>query len=272
MTELSKTVYTPNAAASEFIKTFKSLMRSRAAWEVWADFVSMFAAALSNRVDKENAEKREAEYLSTIKKYSPNEQEVFPELCCITINALEFERWQDFLGSLYMALDLGNHWKGQFFTPYDVTRLMARISAVNDMFEIVEKRGYVTVNDCACGAGATLIAAAEIACDELSVKHGLNWQNHVLFTAQDIDPVTAKMCYIQLSLLGCAGYVKIGDSLSDPMREGDDNSKYWYTPMWFSDCWQFRRVARMLDKKALTVKAPRAKGFTQEDIEKLISF
>lgn len=50
------------------------------------------------------------------------------------------------------------------------------------------------------------------------------------------------MCYLQLSLLGCAGYVKIANTLTDPMRKNDDINKYWYTPMYFSDVWRIRRA------------------------------
>ena len=70
----------------------------------------------------------------------------------------------------------------------------------------------------------------------------MNFQNHVLVTAQDIDYTTALMCYIQLSLLGMAGYVKIGNSLTEPMSTNDATDNYWFTPMYFSDVWVFRRL------------------------------
>ena len=57
------------------------------------------------------------------------------------------------------------------------------------------------------------------------------------------------MCYIQLSLLGCAGYVVIGDSLAHPMTAVDrrgliprGEGNVWYTPMYFRDVWHWRRV------------------------------
>lgn len=245
---MAKTVNVRGDSAREFTGVYQKLMTERSAWEIWADFISMFADAISNSVDESHFEAREDDFNKIRAKYSGAEYEHFRELSAITVRALDENMWQDFLGSLYMALELGNHWKGQFFTPYSVTRFMAKSAMGADFYEKVCGKGYVTANDCACGAGATLIALAEYACGELSVKHGLNWQNHVLFTAQDVDSITAKMCYIQLSLLGCAGYVKIGDSLMDPIHAGDDNTNYWYTPMWFSDVWQYRRVWRSVDK------------------------
>lgn len=60
--------------------------------------------------------------------------------------------------------------------------------------ELLKGKRYISVNDPACGAGAMLIAFANVA-----KKHGINYQKHVLFVAQDIDRTAAMMCYIQMS-------------------------------------------------------------------------
>lgn len=66
---------------------------------------------------------------------------------------------------------------------------------------------------------------------------------------QDIDQLAGKMCYIQLSLLGCAGYVVIQDTLSNPVICQDDkyllpkdNGNIWYTPMYYTDIWTGRKL------------------------------
>lgn len=66
---------------------------------------------------------------------------------------------------------------------------------------------------------------------------------------QDIDPVTAQMCYIQLSLQGAAGYIKIGDTLCNPMSSRDNPTAgdYWFTPMYFHPIWQLRKYIHRLD-------------------------
>ena len=68
---------------------------------------------------------------------------------------------------------------------YTVCKMMAEMT-LNDIVSHVKEHGYITINDPACGAGATLIAAIHAAAKPLG-KAGLNWQNHVLITAQDID-------------------------------------------------------------------------------------
>lgn len=103
----------------------------------------------------------------------------------------------------------------------------------------------LTINDSCCGAGATLIAAINEARKQLE-KVNLNFQNHVLVVAQDIDEIVALMCYIQLSLLGVAAYIKVGDVFTQPMSTDDNGENYWFTMMYFSDVWAMRRVFHSL--------------------------
>lgn len=224
----------------EFLRVFKQLTYRHRSWEVWNDFVTMFACAISNAVDKTHYDEREALYMKTIKKYNKQDQMLFPELTAYTVMALEYNPEQDFLGKIFMGLELGDSGKAQIFTPYHVCDLMARIS-LEDVVSKVKKDGYITITDPCCGAGATLIAALNEARKQLE-KVGLNFQNHVLIAAQDIDSMVALMCYIQLSLLGMAAYIKIGNSLTEPMCSNDTIENYWFTPIYFSEVWVMRRL------------------------------
>lgn len=168
------------------------------------------------------------------------------EMLGIITLALDENPEQDFLGNLFMKLEFGNHWKGQFFTPYHVCQLMAEMNT-NQLDEELKEKGWVSVNDCACGAGATLIAMANT-----MKNHGINFQNHSLFVAQDIDRIAGLMCYIQLSLLGCAGYVVIADTISSPLvgsvlnPSPTESQEMWVTPMFASDIWHYRRLFNMI--------------------------
>jgi hypothetical protein len=68
-----------------------------------------------------------------------------------------------------------------------------------------------------------------------------------LFTANDIDRVVAQMCYIQLSLLGCAGWVAVANTISNPvcgdplMPVEKPGQEFWYTPFYFRGEWNCRR-------------------------------
>ena len=210
----------------EFLDTFRGLCHSRSAWQVWADVMAAIACSISNAIDRSpgHFEKREKEYAECIKRIGS--VEAAAQLMGVIVLALENNPEQDFLGKMYMNLELSNHWKGQFFTPYSVCKLMAEITC-GEVDSRIEEQGYISVCDLACGAGATLIAAAN------SMKRSkYNYQNHVLFVGQDIDRVVAQMCYIQLSLLGCAGYICVGNTLTNPMegnvlfpREGEGGDR-----------------------------------------------
>lgn len=227
----------------EFVKAFNRLAVSKSRWTVWEDFVVLFACSISNAVDhsKEHYDVREKRYLQIIKKYNKADAEIFPELASYVICALNKNQEQDYLGKLFMDLNLGNDHNGQFFTPYNVCQLMADISCSlgDDIYSVK------TINDCACGAGATLIAAYHTM-RKLYAKKNVNAQNYVLMYAQDIDETVALMCYIQLSMLGIAGMVKVGNSLTDPMCSGDSTENYWFTPVYFLPPWTDRRLIREL--------------------------
>ena len=237
-------------AERDFIKIFNQLVYRRNPWTAWRDFVTLSACSISNAVDRTPSRwgTREDLYLSAIKGYTQEEAELFPQLLATTAMALETNPAQDFLGCLYMNLDFGSGWSGQFFTPWNVSEMMARMTIGNIADEIKEK-GFVSVLDCACGAGCILLAHA-YACRQLQPP--VNYQQSVLYVGQDLDPVVARMCYIQLSLMGCAGYVVTGDSLAHPARGSllhpvvDEGCELWFTPMWYSEAWTFRQISDSL--------------------------
>ena len=231
----------------EFLRIFHQLTHRHRAWDIWKDFIVMFACAISNSLDKEHFDEREKRYLKIIKKYNESERNLFPELTAHTVVALEENPEQDFLGSIFMELNLGNDANGQFFTPYHICGMAAKIAG-QDIFSIVDENGYITIHDPCCGAGATLIAGVHEARKQLE-KRKLNFQNHVLVVAQDIDETVALMCYIQLSLLGVAAYVKVGNTFTEPITKNDNKENYWYTPMYFSYVWQVRRILHSVKKE-----------------------
>ena len=202
-------------------------------WQVWNDFLSLSAISLANVMPAPEKEEREKQYLSIMDKYQKEEQEAFPKMLGLVVLALEENPEQDFLGSLYHYMNLQQEQKGQFFTPYHICQFMPEIQFSDaEADEMLKERRYISVNDPACGAGAMLIAFANVA-----KRHGINYQKHVLFVAQDIDRTAAMMCYIQLSLLGCPAVVAIGDSLAKPFPHPDN--EVWCTMFYYLNQWRF---------------------------------
>ncbi len=239
-----KTVRFQKRSQAEFARQFTSLCNVKSSWEVWADFVTMSATAIANALDRqgETHDAREKEYLSIINRYPKAEQQIFPELLAKLVEALEEEPEQDFLGEMFMSLELGSHWKGQFFTPYSICQLMAAIT-IDSRADQIAVRGWTSINDPCCGAGALLIAAR----NEMA-KRGLG-PRQALYVAQDIDRTAALMCYLQLSLLGCAGYVVVGDTLTQPsvgptgsplLIAPAEGQEVWLMPAFYDEVWAYR--------------------------------
>lgn len=233
------------------VDSINQLCRSRPKWEVWNDFIRLTAICLANGMPAGRRDDREDTYEQIAGKYSSEELGLVAKMFGAVVEGLDENPEQDFLGSLFIALDLHDEWKGQFFTPYDISHAMAAINIgdPDDTKAKIEDRGFVSVNDPACGAGSLLIAFA----NECK-REGVNYQTSVLFVAQDIDELAALMCYIQLSLLGCPGYVIVGNSLSEPIKYIDkkglvpaDETNVWYTPMYYRNVWQTRRAFAMMD-------------------------
>lgn len=238
---MSRTVVS-GSSQRQFVKLFDSVCNWNQRWERWQDMVNLIAISIANVTDHVHAVERLAHYERIRAKYKPEEFAVFDEIFTELVNNLEQNPFQDFLGQMYMELELGSHWHGQFFTPYNLCRMMAKVCVTDSVLEQIEDKGWVAANDPACGGGATLIGLADV----LKEK-GVNYQQRVLFVGQDLDSVAAMMCYIQLSLLGCAGYVHIGDTLSAPLTGASallpsPSSDTWYTPMYFSSIWSGRVI------------------------------
>jgi type I restriction-modification system DNA methylase subunit len=154
-------------------RAFVALMEksgySRSLYTVFRDFCEPAALSMSNAIDRAQYEQREGRYMEIVKTYKKEEVARFPEMFASIVLSLE-ERKGDCLGQLFMALDLGNDRAGQFFTPYHVSLLMAKMLC-GDVKAQCKARGYVRVMEPAVGAGGIVIATAEAFEDE-----GINYQ------------------------------------------------------------------------------------------------
>ncbi len=105
-------------------------------------------------------------------------------------------QYDDALGELYMAVGYPNKDAGQFFTPYDITRLMAEIQMPADRAAALEiarsnPEGKIRILDPACGSGSMLCAAWEMA-------HERGYDDLMEFYGQDIDPYCVVMARVNL--------------------------------------------------------------------------
>lgn len=197
---------------ADFIREFQKLAPHRHRYEVFRDFVHMSAFSLVNAWPYTRSESIEAEFATIKAKYSPDEFTGFTRLLALLRELLEPEP-RDILGQLYMSLELGNENTGQFFTPPEVSELMARMMVPSDG-DLLGGKPFVTLAEPACGAGGMVLAFVKI-----MIEAKLNPMQCLWVHAQDIDRTAALMCYIQLSLWGVPAAVVVGNTLMNEQRE-----------------------------------------------------
>jgi N-6 DNA Methylase len=198
--------------AKEFEKLFRGFLPNHSPSTVFADFCALAALSLANAIIKD--QERERRYMEIVGRYNREEANAYAHMLALVVTALDCETPPDFLGNMFHRLELHNRWKGQFFTPMNLCRMMAEMTLGDKVGEIIEERGFITVQEPAVGAGAMIVAMATA-----MRQRGINYQQHMHVTAIDVDPVAAHMAFIQLSLLHVPAEVYIGNTLSLEMRE-----------------------------------------------------
>jgi type I restriction-modification system DNA methylase subunit len=186
-----------------FIKLLDTINYSRNRYEVFNDWLILASSSLYSW---KNDPKVEEEYLQFANQYKKEELEQHAKLLEIIVNALE-ENEQDFLGEVFTFGEFSNENKGQFFTPYHISRFMAE--AIIGEKEPQQNRIIKVCEPC-CGSGGMLIASASV-----MKSRGINFQQNAFFYAVDIDARCARMTFIQLSLLGMPAIVVCGNALTN---------------------------------------------------------
>lgn len=235
----------------DFQKTFASFGASgHSLWQVWEDFLIISSSILCGTWDQYGREDpgKKKQFDVAWGRYTGEEHVGLSDMLDDLMKAMDINPEQDFLGEIFMELGISDKWKGQFFTPYTLARTMASMTA-RSAAERVEEHGWSKITDPACGAGVTLLAVR----NELQAL-GIGG-DQVLFVGQDISTTACLMCHIQLSLLGCAGYVVCADTLTNPLKLSIDGispalkegQTARFTPLWYGDVWQGRMAARYMD-------------------------
>lgn len=215
----------PEEAKKEFIRIFKYTGHHLRRWDVFCDFITLAASELDiARIRTEdNIEKSR----KICERYSADDLDNFHKLFCMLVSALE-GKFQDFLGSVFMELELGSDDMGQFFTPYCVQSLMAKL-VFPDIDDTIKKRGWVELSEPCCGAAGMVIAYVEH-----MLEAGYNPSEQLFVNCIDIDPIAADMAFIQLSLLGVAAEVITGNTLTMKFN------RVRYTPVYYINNWEER--------------------------------
>ncbi|WP_391529975.1 N-6 DNA methylase [Enterobacter cloacae] len=202
----------------QFISVFRDTARNLRRWEVFSDFITLAASELDMaRIRTPENIERCREICA---KYGKSDISNMHELFGLMICALE-AKFHNFLGAIFMELELGDDRKGQYFTPYHVQSLLARL-LMPDVEQTIRREGFVTVSDPASGAAGMIVAYAEYL-----LEAGYNPSEHMFGSCIDIDLNAADMAFIQLSLLGIPAEVVTGNTLTMQLK------RVRYTPVYY---------------------------------------
>ena len=212
----------------EFVDLFARIAPHYRRSELLYDFITLFALEFYLILYKDKSDKAlDEKYRYAVKRYTEEERKQLSKLFVLVVEALE-QKSYDFLGTVFMNLDLGDQYRAQFFTPTPVARTMAEI-VLNQCDRLIKQRGFITLQEPTCGSGVMVIESYNFL-----ARQGFNPQQNMWVQARDIDFTAAMMCYIQMVLLNIPGEVIIGDTLMD------DVHYHLYTPAHLMGNWSNR--------------------------------
>ena len=213
------------SAKKEIMDTILKMSGAHSPYNIFTDWIEMCALSIQNsccQVHNKIWKDREQLYIDTARRYNESELSEFARMFVLLGDALT-DSMSDVLGEIYMESGMGSKYTGQFFTPFHLSELCARMN----LTETIENYNgeVITLNEPSCGGGGMIIAAVKVLLDA-----GINPQECLRVVAQDLDWKGVYMCYLQLSLLGIRAVVVQGNTLSDPYRHGYPPERTLITP------------------------------------------
>lgn len=201
----------PRRMARDFVKQLTDIDRSKHADEIFRDFCEMSFCALAKlaTLDPERLEKLERQFMEVVRRYPGLDLGRNPmgELLGRATIALR-NGGCDFFGLVAGEIGMLDARMGQFFTPYEVSRLNAEI-ILGDIDGLIAEKGFVSVHEPAAGAGGMLVAVADV-----FEGRGHDLSRTLWAEAVELSRSTFHMAYVQMSLRGIPGRVIHGNSLS----------------------------------------------------------
>lgn len=184
-----------------------------APYNIFSDWIELCALSIQNRcclVHGKVWQDREQRYIDVARRYTEKEMENFAQMF-VWLGAALTEELSDVLGDIYMDSGMGSKYTGQFFTPFHLSELTARLAFDPDEIAKTAENDLIELNEPSCGGGGMIIAACKCLLDA-----GINYQRRLRVVAQDLDWKGVYMTYLQLSLIGCNALVVQGDTLCEP--------------------------------------------------------
>ncbi|MFZ2190022.1 MAG: N-6 DNA methylase [Candidatus Magasanikiibacteriota bacterium] len=220
------------SAQKKFISLLSKIDYTKRLFEVFNDFCILGTYSLALPFYKDLASK---ELEKVYARYTREQLIKFDEMFTVMVEGMEIHNG-DFLGEIFGECEFRNDRQGQFFTPYNVSLMIAKMT-FSGCKEQIERNGFITMNEPASGSGGMVIAFRQVMIDEQC-----NPSRDVFVVTQDISELAFMMCYIQCSLYGLAAEVVHGNTLSMEIW------RVLKTPVYFITDWRLRLALKDLSE------------------------
>ena len=216
----------------EIVNTLEELAVSRSLRGVFDDLIELMAISIQTNfsLHENMCDKRKKRAAHILNGYTFGEMKQIFSLSYKLEKLYVDNPFRDVLGELYTQLRFNNKSAGQIFTPHHISSFMTKtIISKEEIEEQIKKDVPFVAYDLAAGSGINILTA----CEYLD-KNNIDYQKCFTGVCQEIDRITALMCYISLTLNGCSAVIKIGDAAKDPYtsysEEIEKGSDIWTTP------------------------------------------
>lgn len=187
----------------------------------FAILMELMAIGLSNIVKHPGWEERERQYLQLVKTID------IDAAASAAGFVMDWFTKQpepiDLLGPFHTWVGMDNAGTGQFFTPWHVSVMMAKMQfgSKEDVERQIKAKGYIAIADPTCGAGGMLVAAAN-ALSALDID-----PQKAIYYGTELMPTTAYTAFVQCALYGLPAVIQHGDSLRMQTYQTFATVPYW---------------------------------------------
>ena len=202
----------------DIIKTLEKIDPSRTMPEKWRDFLTLASCAHKNAALPQHSEQwraNETKYMDVVERYKAKNRREDITGYAEALGSLTLavaRTGDDTLGRLHMEIAPNTN-LGQFYTPYSVAQLMAKMSMGSLKEEQLEKldngSGYLDMSDPACGAGVMALATI----DEFE-NQGVDPRKHLRAYLTDVDERACDMAFLNMALRGIPAVITHGNTIS----------------------------------------------------------
>lgn len=187
--------------------------------EIFFDWIKTMFYSYTNTCNKVGYSDREDKFKRLEEKHGQQTMEIFKQ-CHSELVMLFENKIDDYLGKIFHELGMHNKMKGQFFTPFHLSKLMAE-TRVNELIKVLEVKNIAKVIDAACGSGSLILGMLAV----LKEK-GINYQNRIFVYCSDLDENAIQMTYVQLTLVGAMARCENKNALSGELFGSWDTFNY----------------------------------------------